>query len=446
MPVERSPKIGIVSPCGTLNLGDEATVEVLIEAIRRRYPSAEIFGFTTNALDTERRHGIPSYPARNLKEKASAAKTTSRPAVVQNRPQQSANGKLRAALQKAPVVYSVMKLAQRAWKALVKSGSETIFLAKSRRRLKGTDLLIFAGSGQLCDDFGGAWGFPYTVFKWSILAKTVGAKIAFVSVGAGPIRTALSRIFIKSSLRLADYRSFRDKDSQLLVEQMGIVGDNRVFPDLVFSLRRNTSRPAFNGARPIIGINAFPHYDYRYWPVSEPGAYRQYIEKVASFASWLITHDYKVFFFPTQLRADPLVIDDIKSLLAKDGACNLKTHLVDATTSSFEELKAQISSTRVVIATRFHGVLVSFLLNKPVLGISHHSKVASLMRDMSQSEYLLDIEDFDLESLKQRFMSLESNSQSIKTDIERNVLDCRLALEEQFNHVFGLLKPSVKRG
>ena len=46
---------------------------------------------------------------------------------------------------------------------------------------KGIDLLIIAGSQQLIDYIGGPWAHSYTLFKWTLLAKAVNAKVAFVA-------------------------------------------------------------------------------------------------------------------------------------------------------------------------------------------------------------------------------------------------------------------------
>ena len=87
--------------------------------------------------------------------------------------------------------------------------------------LKDFDYLIICGGGQLDDYWGGAWGLPYTILKWSILAKLRGAALQFVSVGAGPIDAALSRVFFKRALALANYRSYRDAESKKYMAGIG---------------------------------------------------------------------------------------------------------------------------------------------------------------------------------------------------------------------------------
>src|SRR5262249_61198590 len=103
-----------------------------------------------------------------------------------------------------------------------------IFLAQSSTRLKGTDLLIVTGGNQLIDYFGGVWGFPFTLLTWCLLARMRGARVAFLSVGAGPLSSALGGGFWRWSLALADYCSFRDESSRVLGQELGFAGQSHV--------------------------------------------------------------------------------------------------------------------------------------------------------------------------------------------------------------------------
>ena len=61
------------------------------------------------------------------------------------------------------------------------------------RTLEGTDMFVIPGTGLLTDAFGlSGWG-PYGVLKWSLVARLRGCRVMFVSVGAGPVRSAPGR-------------------------------------------------------------------------------------------------------------------------------------------------------------------------------------------------------------------------------------------------------------
>ncbi len=86
----------------------------------------------------------------------------------------------------------------------------------------------------------GPWGPPYTIFKWVILARSVGARCVFL-VGAGPLTKPLSKFFVRRELLAADYVSLRDNKSQVLVQRIGFTGESRVYPDSASSSERRRS-------------------------------------------------------------------------------------------------------------------------------------------------------------------------------------------------------------
>jgi polysaccharide pyruvyl transferase WcaK-like protein len=57
-------RIALLNHIGGGNLGDDATVDAVIQNIRARWPKAEICAITMNPADTENRHGVAAYPVR----------------------------------------------------------------------------------------------------------------------------------------------------------------------------------------------------------------------------------------------------------------------------------------------------------------------------------------------------------------------------------------------
>ena len=429
-------RIALLSPpIGNGNLGDEATVAAVIQNLTRRCPTATIYAFSANPDDTRKRHDITAFsvtrPSRRSVVPISSRVRTSAQSYTEilSMPHE----RIKAALKALPPIYAVLKAIRAAPTGVLDFLDEVGFLATSFRRLKGTDLLIVTGSGILSDHFGGFLNFPLTLFKWSLLAKATRTYLAFLSVGAGPICSPLSTRLVKHSLSLASYRSCRDVTSKQVLEGLGVPGVTPVFPDLAMSLRVDPTPSRPDNHRPIVGINVFPHFDPRYWPVSDTTKYQRYITIIASFAAWLIHKRYQICFFPTQIRADPPVIQDIKNLLAKNGVAALETSLLEATIDTLTDLTTSLATADLIVATRFHGISISLLLNKPVLAISNHHKMTDLMADMGQSQYLLDIDTFTRESLIERFTALESNSETFKYQVARRLAEHRYALDRQYD-------------
>jgi polysaccharide pyruvyl transferase WcaK-like protein len=419
--------IGVLGHVGNMNLGDEALIAAVIQNVQRHYPDAEIRGFTIHPEDMHQRHKILAFPIRERPSRGSQG--TSRTVAS-----------LKASVRKAPLFHALLSAVSKALHLLYESLAELWCLHRSYRNIKGTDLLIVAGSQQLSDYFSGPWGNPYNLFRWSLLARLAGTKMAFLSVGAGPLRSALSRFFIRSALARASYRSYRDEGSQKLVKEIGVNGENPIFPDLVYGLEIPTPvASARRQPRLTVGINPFPYFDVRYWPEWDSAVYQRYVRSLAAFAQWLAQSGYTVLFFPTQLRADPPVIRDIR-LLMNDNVGSTSAQSVDLSVASFSDLISQISAMDLVVATRFHAVIVSHLLNRPVLAIAYHKKVQEIMAGVGVSEYTVDIDDLNLDTLKARFRSLESKRGVIEKQIARRLPSLHQALEQQYDRVFRLLE------
>jgi polysaccharide pyruvyl transferase WcaK-like protein len=78
------------------------------------------------------------------------------------------------------------------------------------------------------------------------------------------------------------------------------------------------------------------------------------------------------------------------------------------------------------------------LLNKPVLAIAHHPKVAELMSDLELSSYCVDIRNFDPDLLAERFASMVVRTEEIKARMAANLTTNRQLLRRQFDELFGL--------
>jgi polysaccharide pyruvyl transferase WcaK-like protein len=233
------------------------------------------------------------------------------------------------------------------------------------------------------------------------------------------------------------------------LEHMGVTGNGWMVPDLAYSLpdRKLHSESIPSRMVSVVGINPLPFFDGRYWYKSDPRVYENYVKQVAGFATRLISEGYKILMFPTQLRSDPLVIEDVKWCMAGLGMTSVDTHLIEVPVSTEEDLFSAISRTDIVVAARFHGILISFLLHKPVLGIAYQQKTRELMGQMKQAEYVLDINQLDSGLLMERFSSLAAKREIIVKTIQARIPAQRAALEMQYNQVIGpaLLSPDSAR-
>ena len=84
-------------------------------------------------------------------------------------------------------------------------------------------------------------------------------------------------------------------------------------------------------------------------------------------------------------------------------------------------------------------------MNKPVLGIAYHEKSRALLEQAGMGDYVLNIGNFKIEELIERFKDMEANAPMLKKRIAQRMDPLRKALEGQYDTVFGLIgiKPAT---
>jgi polysaccharide pyruvyl transferase WcaK-like protein len=419
-------KIGLLDHMGYGNLGDAATQDALIANIRRRVPEVQIVGFSLNPVDTEKRHSIQSYPITNwhpgLDRPAGATGTGASSNVV---PQ------LKTFLKKIPILSPSLRRVQ----DLVR---EMRHLGRSYLRVRSLDCLVIAGGGQLCELWRGPWSHPYNVLKFSLLARLARRKLLIVNVGAGPLESRLGKTFIKWSVRLADYVSFRDVESQALVRHLGIRRETYVCADSAYALDVSqyggSDTPKVR--KPVVGINPIGFCDPRIWPREDLRAYSRYLDNLAQFVVWLSSENYEVKIFSAERSVDAYAVEDLKDRLRTGLPATDLAEICAPPIETVEDLLTEMAGFDFVITSKFHGVVFSHLLAKPMVAISYHVKIDHLMQAVGDGQYCLNIESFDSPSLQRAFSTLADNGPAPRMKYREVVATRAGSLNHQFDDLF----------
>jgi polysaccharide pyruvyl transferase WcaK-like protein len=315
--------------------------------------------------------------------------------------------------------------------------AESVFWGARLQRLRGMDLLIVAGSNQLSDYFGGPWGFPYSVWAWSAAARLRGTRLVFLSVGAGPIRSRLSRYFIRMALGWSAYASVRDVGSRDTVTALGASTPPPIAPDLAQGLKLDQHRGARRGGstKRTVVVIPIPYFDPRYWAESDQTVYDRYVSLLVAFARTLLDRGDRVRFVPTQLRADPPVIADVMRALDRTIPID-PADRIDPPVATLADLIELLDEADAVVATRFHGVVLAQLLGKPTVGIAYRRSTTDLLMDVGQGAYAVDIKVVTLEGLLGLVDALDSDP-AAQGRIEKRLGDFREALSAQYDVVLG---------
>lgn len=395
-------KIALFGMFGVGNLGNECTLRAMLLNIRRYLPNAQVCCICGGPEETALTYQLPVFPIGNL----------SLPPL---------NNRILRLLRRLFVV-SFMELSR--W-------------VKAIKTMAGTDMLVMTGTGMLSDLGIGPFDLHYDILRWSIAAKLCRCKVLFVSVGVGPIRHPLSRVFVKAALTLADYKSYRDVFSKTYAERLGIKGD--VYPDLVFSLPAAFPKVSSRDRqKTIVGIGLITHETSRSTREKVDSIYQNYIANIATFVRWLIEHDYTVRLLIGDVAYDGRVRQDLRALLERSGLKYERGQIIDEPVHSVDELLAQLAGTDIVVASRFHNLLLSLVLRKPVVAISFHEKVDSLMSAMGMTQFCQDIENVEVDKLIGQLDAIEKGAESIKVALDEKMEVYRSSLEEQYERIFKL--------
>jgi polysaccharide pyruvyl transferase WcaK-like protein len=392
-------RIGLYGNFGAGNLGNECTLQAVIEQIRQRAPDAQFLCFCTDPDDVRSRHGIDAFRAAALDHTA-AAKSGGR-------------------LSRLPrILFYRIPLEIAHW-------------IRSLRAVARTDVLMVAGTGIVQDYMCGPLAWPYEIFKLSLLAVLCRVRLVFLSVGAGPINHPLARWFLKRSLGFAQYRSYRDEASKAYLRGLGFDSDaDPVYPDVVFGLSpgnfahfRQTARE-----RPVVGLGL------KDFTTNSLGteSYRHYLETMANFVSWLQARGYDVRLLIGDFAYDTSVRAELVEILGRRGVPVTAPLLRVEAAPTVAELLRQLGEADMVLSPRYHNLVMSLIQGKPVMALSDHPKVDSLITDFGLGQYRVSLEHLSDAELMGRFSDLQKNLEELRRHVTAGVQKYRQALDQQY--------------
>jgi polysaccharide pyruvyl transferase WcaK-like protein len=384
--------------------------------------------------DSARRHGIPCFAIRQsvfpFEREWSSASPPAEPTRAD---------KLKAALKKAGPLFRAVKAIRHAM--IVRPARfirETMFLGRSLLLVREFDLIVICGGGQLLD-WGGPWAFPYTMFKWILLARCARAKCIFLNSGAGPLDASLSRWFIKRALSMADYISLRDRASGELLRKIGFRGKIEVVADAAWGLRlpdgvtKARSEPQ---EELVIGIAPMAYGDSsRHW-VDDNSGYRRLIDSLAEFSGRMLERGHRIKLFSSDIWFDSQAIADLDAAIHRNYPAAAADRVTREPIADVSDLLAALSRLDCYVTCRFHGVVLASLLNVPAIALAPHPKVTTLMEDMGLSDYCVDISRSDADDLTARADRLIANMDDVKARIGRHVAQYQSLLDSQFDGLF----------
>jgi polysaccharide pyruvyl transferase WcaK-like protein len=385
----RFRKIGVFGNFGSGNLGNEGSLQAMMNFLEEVAPDAKITCICPGPEAIRRKYGVTAH-AMQLPRKGGA----------------SIFGKVRARI-----------------------GD----LALMIRRVRDFDVMIIPGTGIL-DDFGEPpHGMPLRLFTACLVARLRGTKTVFVSIGAGPIVHPLSRWLLKSAAKMAHYCSFRDQFSRDFMASLGMDTSNcPIFPDLAFLLPEPANLPASKNNRLRVGVGLMSYRGWVYGSKSATQIYEDYRDKVVSFVRWLLGNGYEVRLLVGE-DSDERVVQETKEALSREAPASEEGRVVAEPVHSLFDLMNQIAQTDIVVATRFHNVICALKMGRPALSIGYSMKNDVLQKEMGLQRFCQQVENLDRTLLVEQFRELAANLDYYQETLQKmkRIYADRLSVQNQ---------------
>jgi len=433
---ERRSKFGLLGPYSFGNLGNAALQQALVQQIQKRFPGAEIYGCCIDPETNRGDGGVLPFPlTRHIQIERSTSRADGPRLAAPPAPSQE---NWKSAIKRVPLVQPSYQLVRAIWTMSRDFADECAFLLRACRFAKDFRMLIVGLGGVIDEAWNGPWGDALTLFEWAVVAKVTRTPFVFLSVGVEKVDSPPGRFFAAEALSLAAYRSFRDEASRRKVESLGVGGTNLVVPDLAFSLETPVrAENAAHSSNRFVGVSPMAYCDPRVWPTKDPRAYRQHLKILSQLVLWLLRENYRVALITTQIRMDRAPLRELKELVLKDAPAGAAENLSEPQAQTVDQFLALVSQMDFFVSARLHGVVLPFLVDTPVLALSHSEKIDRLMADMGLSNFCLSIKCDDVNRLAERIVAMESNQEKLRAQIRRKVSEYRGRLQTQYDQILG---------
>ncbi len=335
---------------GAGNLGNDASLEVVLEWLSRNAPAVQITLITSDPNAARDRFGYTALPM---------------------------------------TLYPPLGppgLAHKARRGLGRAADLPRFLQLAGR----FDAVIVPGMGVFEESLPvGPWGFPLTMAMLASACRVRGRPFVLLAVGAEqPVDRSLERLF-RLTARAASHVSCRDPLSADGIEAWTAVRP-RVYPDLAFA-HHVIHRPAVpddHEGTVVIGVIGGD------WEAAYQGTRRvhtDYLGALRDVSTALLDRDHRVVLTGGDQVDLPVMAALRHAVLAERP--KLAERVVTAHVTTYEELASQLATARLVVASRYHNLVCALSCARPTISVSYAQKCTDLMRSVGMGGQAHDIRD-----------------------------------------------------
>lgn len=354
-PTQRSPfgkahgaapgAVSLIGYLGAGNIGNDASLEVVLDWLRRNHRLGDVQVITSHPHVVRRRYRVDSVPM-------SRCPPAGAPGVVH---------KVRRVLGRTCDVPRTLALAGRPVAVIVPG------------------MGVFEESLPV-----GPWGFPLTLALMALACRLRRTGFLLLDIGAEPATDRRVGKVFEITARLASHVSVRDERSASAVARWR--GRRpEVCPDLVFGHRASPQVPVEHDLIVLGCMGGDWEKGYR----GSRMVHSDYLDVLTEVVSQLGADGYRVVLTGGD-EADHAAAAELKcSLLAADS--RLADRISVDFVADFEELTRLLARAQVVVASRYHNLVGALKMARPTVSISYAEKCGDLLRDCGLEEFSYDI-------------------------------------------------------
>jgi polysaccharide pyruvyl transferase CsaB len=253
---------------------------------------------------------------------------------------------------------------------LPKIGIEPVFLAKNKvkeneinrtnpikifKAVQNSDVTISGGGGLLQDKTSSRSLYYYLSLIY--LPKLFGKKSVVFAQGIGPLKNERNRKLTKEILNKIDLITVRDLESKKILEEIGVKKEIHVTQDLAFLYQpKNLKKIEFNEPYNVLQVKGGEPVD---------------IEELSDIARFM---HYKT-------ENETLIVPfykDVDLNIAKE--IEARTKFKVFIPENIDDVLSILNGAEIVVGMRYHSVVFSTMLEKPVLPVYYDDKVRNISK------------------------------------------------------------------